>query len=55
MAFEQVFECPRTLRKLRSGPLGELLDGFCQWLLNRRFSPGSIRTILGTFGPSAFR
>jgi integrase/recombinase XerD len=47
MALEQVFECPRTLRKLRSRPLGELLDGFCQWLLERRFSRGSIRTILG--------
>jgi hypothetical protein len=27
--------------------LGELLDGFCQWLLERGFSRGSIRTILG--------
>jgi site-specific recombinase XerD len=27
--------------------LGELLDGFCQWLLNHHFSQGAIRTILG--------
>jgi len=26
MALEQVFECPRTLSRLRSGPLGNLLD-----------------------------
>lgn len=47
MALEQVFVCPRTLHKLRRAPLGELLDGFCQWLLNGRFSRGSIRTHLG--------
>jgi hypothetical protein len=29
MALEQVFKCPRTLNKLREGPLGELMDGFC--------------------------
>ena len=32
MALELVFTCPRTLKKLRSGPLGMLLDGFCDWL-----------------------
>ena len=46
MALEKVFECPRTLRKFRSGPLGKFLDGFCQWLLDRRFSRGCIRTHL---------
>jgi len=46
MALEQVFECPRTLTKLRSGPLGKLLAGFCQWLLKCGFSHGSIRTHL---------
>lgn len=46
MALEQVFECPRTLAKLRSGPLGKLLEGFCQWLLKCGFSRGSIRTHL---------
>jgi hypothetical protein len=29
MALEQVFECPRTLRRLRSDPIGKLLEGFC--------------------------
>ena len=38
MALEQVFECPSTLKKLRSDPLGEILDGFCKWLLQKRFS-----------------
>ena len=28
MALELVFECPRTLKKLRSGPLGKLLGRF---------------------------
>lgn len=43
MALEQVFECPRTLRRLRSGPLGELLEGFCCWLLEHGFSRSTIR------------
>jgi integrase/recombinase XerD len=47
MALEQVFECARTLGKLRTGPLGELLEGFCQWLLDRRYSRWSVRKILG--------
>ena len=46
MVLEQVFECPRTLAKLRSGPLGKLLEGFCRWLLSNGFSHGSIRTHL---------
>jgi len=37
MALEQVFECPRTLRRLHSGPLGKLLEGFCNWLLEHGF------------------
>jgi len=43
MAVEQVFECPRTLRRLRSGPLGKLLEGFCNWLLEHGFSRWTIR------------
>ena len=43
MALEQVFECPVTLKKLRSDPLGALLDGFCKWLLQKRFSRSRIR------------
>jgi site-specific recombinase XerD len=38
MALELVFECPRTLKKLRSGPLGEFLEGFCDWLLQHGFA-----------------
>ena len=33
MALEQVFDCPRTLRRLRTGPLGKLLEGFCPTIL----------------------
>ena len=43
MALELVFECPRTLGRLRTRPLGELLDGFCSWLISRGFSRGTIR------------
>ena len=43
MALELVFVCPRTLGKLRSGPLGKLLDGYCDWLLERGFSRSTIR------------
>jgi integrase/recombinase XerD len=46
MALELVFECPRTLNKLRSGPLGKLLDGFCDWLLEHGFARDTIRTHL---------
>jgi len=47
MALEQIFECPRTLSRLRSGPLGKLLEGFCNWLLEHGFSRWTIRTHLG--------
>jgi hypothetical protein len=47
MALEQVFECPSTLAKLRSAPLGKLLDCFCKWLLDHGFSRGTTRLHLG--------
>ena len=43
MALEKVFECPRTLRRLRSDPLGKLLEGFCNWLLEHGFTRSTIR------------
>lgn len=43
MALEQVFKCPRTLNKLRGGPLGELMDGFCDALLQSGFTPSTVR------------
>ncbi len=43
MALEQVFVCPRTVRNLRSGPLGKLQEEFCDWLLGRGFSHYTIR------------
>ena len=43
MALEKVFECPRTLRRLRSDSLGKLLEGFCNWLLEHGFSRSTIR------------
>ena len=46
MALEQIFECPRTLRSLRVGPLGNLLEGFCNWLMEHGFSQWTIRTHL---------
>ena len=43
MALERVFEDPRTLRRLRSGPIGKLLEGFCNWLLEHGFRRGTTR------------
>jgi site-specific recombinase XerD len=43
MALEQIFSCPRTLARLRSAPLGELLEGFAQWLIGHRFSRSTLR------------
>ena len=43
MALQRAFECPRTLSRLRSGPLGKLLEGFSDWLLERGFRRGSVR------------
>ncbi len=42
MALEQVFKCPRTLRKLRTGPLGKFQEGFCNWLLEHGFRLSTI-------------
>lgn len=40
---EQAFSFPGTLKKLRSGPLGSFLDGFCTWLLEHGFRRCTIR------------
>ena len=47
MAIEQVFQCPKTIAKLRGGALGNLMEGFCQWLLNTGFGCSCIRRHLG--------
>lgn len=46
MALEQIFHCPKTLAKLRSQPLGSLLEDFCLWLMNGGFSHWTIRAHL---------
>ena len=43
MRLEQAFSYPETLKKLRSGPLGALLDGFCTWLLTHGFHRSIVR------------
>ena len=43
MALESVFVRPQTIAKLRSGPLGELLDGYTDWLLESGFRRWTIR------------
>jgi len=43
MALELAFTSPRTLNKLRSGPLGKLLEGFCDWLLEHGFTRDTAR------------
>ncbi len=47
MGLERVFESSRTLRDLRSEPLGMLLDGFCDWLLECGFTWSTVRKHLG--------
>ena len=47
MAIEQVFQCPKTIAKLRGGALGNLMEGFCRWLLNTGFGCSCIRLHLG--------
>ena len=46
MELERVYSSPGTLVKLRSGPLGMHLDGFCAWLLRRVYSQQTIRVHL---------
>ena len=46
MTLECVFVCSRTISKLRSGPLGNLLDGYSDWLLDDGFSLVTIRNHL---------
>ena len=43
MALELVFVCSRTIGELRSGPLGKLLDGYCDWLLECGFKTATVR------------
>jgi integrase/recombinase XerD len=43
MALEQVFRYPRTLRRLRTDPLGKFAEGFCSSLLEHGFSRSTIR------------
>jgi len=47
MGVERVFEASRTLRELRSDPLGLILDGFCDWSLKRGFTSHTVRKHLG--------
>ena len=47
MALERAFDCPHRRRRFRSGPLGELQDGFCKWLLEHGFSRSSVRRHVG--------
>ena len=46
MALEKIFSCPETLATLRSQPLGDLLEDFCLWLIDRGFSHWTIRAHL---------
>lgn len=38
MALDVVFKYPAALRKLRCNPFFVLLEGYCQWLLDRRYA-----------------
>lgn len=47
MALERVFDCPRTIGRFRSGPLGAIMDGFCADLLSQGFSRHRVRGHIG--------
>jgi integrase/recombinase XerD len=47
MGVERVFKEARTLRDLSSDPLGLMLDGFCDWLLERGFTSRTVQIHLG--------
>jgi len=47
MGLERVFEAPWTLQRLRSKPLGMLLEDFCDWLLDQGFEWHGVRRHLG--------
>jgi site-specific recombinase XerD len=47
MGLERVFEAPHTLLRLRREPLGALLEGFCEWLLDHGYSRQVVRKHLG--------
>ena len=47
MSLERVYRSAIALRRLRGGPLGGVLDGFCQWLLGHGYSHNSIRGHVG--------
>ena len=46
MSLEVVFKASYTLEKVRCGPLGNNMDGFCDWLLDAGYSRGPIRLIV---------
>ena len=46
MSIELVFEASYTIEKLSSGPLGNILDEFCERLLEQGYSRGTIRLLL---------
>ena len=50
MALELAFTCSRTLEGLRREPLGDAVDGFCQWLQDRGFSRHSQRKHVSNVG-----
>jgi len=48
MGLEQALVCRKALAKLLNGPLGQFLDGFCDWLLDRGFARYTIRKHLSS-------
>jgi site-specific recombinase XerD len=43
MSLELLFKASRKIEKFRSGPLGDCMDEFCDWLLKQGFSHITIR------------
>jgi site-specific recombinase XerD len=43
MALERVWERAAWVDRIRDRPFGKIVDGFCQWLLDRGYARGTVR------------
>ena len=48
MGLELLFKASRKIEKFRSGPLGNCMDEFCDWLLKQGFGHSTIRRHLAS-------
>ena len=42
MGLETLLDCPRALKRHRQEPLGDVVDGFCDWLICQNYAKPSL-------------